>query len=322
MEPKGSGLNCMRCIEIFTVCVISLHVATADYRLAAQPPCEPTVSGVLRVEQFQSKTYGDSRTVRIWLPSDYDAAENAEKRYPVLYMLDGQTLFDKCTAFNNEQELQVDETLTRLIAEKKVRPLIVVGIDSSGQRSHEYRPYRDTIADPTGPEPIGKDLPGFVVNEVMSHIAPRYRVTAEAAETGIGGTSMGAVAALYILLNRPDRLGIGLLESATLPLGNGQLLRDTAFLARGPDRIYIGVGATELAVPGGDKFAAQLRMPLSVANAGFAKMSETLAANLKAAYINRPEVTLVVEPEGNHTAASWARRLPTALSVLYGTGTR
>jgi predicted alpha/beta superfamily hydrolase len=272
----------------------------------------------LRVETFESSIYGDRRTVRIWLPSEYEAPENVEKRYPVLYMFDGQTLFDTCTAFKNEQELEVDETLTRLIAEKKVRPLIVVGIDSSGRRSHEYRPFKDTVADPTAPEPIGKDLPAFVVNEVMRHVSARYRVTADPTETGIGGTSLGAVAALYVLLNRSDRFGIGLIESATLPLGNGQLLRDTAFLARGPDRIYIGVGSTELAVPDGEKFAAQLRMPLSVANPGFVKMSETLASHFKAAYINRPEVTLVVEPNGNHTSASWARRLPNALTVLYG----
>ena len=287
-------------------------------RVAAQAACDPTVTGVLRVETFESSIYGDRRTVRIWLPPEYDTPKNAETRYPVLYLFDGQTLFDKCTAFKNEQELAVDETLTRLITENKVRPLIVVGIDSSGRRSHEYRPFKDTVADPTAPEPIGKDLPAFVVNEVMTYVSGRYRVTADPTETGIGGTSLGAIAALYVLLNRSDRFGIGLIESATLPLGNGQLLRDTAFLARAPDRIYIGVGTTELAVPGGEKFAAQLRMPLSVANPGFARMSETLAAHFKAAYINRPEVTLVVESGGNHTSASWARRLPNALSVLYG----
>ena len=97
------------------------------------------------------------------------------------------------------------------------------------------------------------------------------------------------------------------------------MLRDTAFLARGPDRVYIGVGATELAVPGGDKFAAQLRIPLATANSGFAKMAEALAENLRSAYINRPDVTLVVEPDGNHTAASWARRFPRAITILYGT---
>jgi predicted alpha/beta superfamily hydrolase len=304
--------------HILLVCFVLVSTAGPGHPLAAQAACEPTVTGVLRVETFESKVYGDTRTLRVWLPAGYDAPENAQKRYAVLYMFDGQTLFDKCTAFKNEQELEVDETLTRLIANGQVRSLIVVGIDSSGRRSHEYRPFRDTVADPTAPEPIGKELPAFVVDEVMPHVSSRYRVTVDPTETGIGGTSLGAVAALYVLLNRSDRFGIGLIESATLPLGNGQLLRDTAFLARGPDRIYVGVGAIELAVPGGEKFAAQLRMPLSVANPGFAKMSETLAAHFKAAYINRPEVTLVVDPKGNHTSSSWARRLPNALSVLYG----
>ena len=307
----------MRTLVLFA-CLVIIRGAVPGHRLAAQTPCAPTVTGTLRVESLASSIYGDRRTVRIWLPSEYELPENAEKRYPVLYLFDGQTLFDTCTAFKNERELEVDETLTRLIADKKVRPLIVVGIDSTGRRSHEYRPFRDTVADPTAPEPIGKDLPAFVVDEVMQHVSGRYRVTADPTETGIGGMSLGAVAAVYVLLNRSDRFGIGLIESATLPLGNGQLLRDTAFLARGPDRVYIGVGTTELAVPGGDKFAAQLRMPLSVANPGFAKMSETLAAHFKAAYINRPEVTLVIEPNGNHTSASWARRLPNALTVLYG----
>ena len=272
----------------FVLCLLTLVADTPSNPLAAQTPCSPTVTGALRVEVFESAIYQDRRTVRIWLPSDYEASENALRRYPVLYMFDGQTLFDQCTAFKNEQELKVDETLTRLISEKRVRALIVVGIDSSSRRPHEYRPYKDTVADPTAPEPIGKDLPAFLVNEVMAHVSARYRVTADPAETGIGGTSLGAVAALYVILSRSDRFGIGLIESATLPLGNGQLLRETAHIARGPDRIYIGVGTTELAVPGGDKFAAQLRTSLSVANLGFARMSETLAANLRAGVHQSP----------------------------------
>jgi hypothetical protein len=115
---------------------------------------------------------------------------------------------------------------------------------------------------------------------------------------------------------------MGLLESPSLPLGNGQMLRDTAFLARGPDRVSIGVGSTELAVPQGDKFAAHLRIPLATANAGFAKMAEALAENLRAAYLNRPEVTLFVDPNANHTSASWARRFARAVTVLYGARSR
>jgi len=297
---------------------LAFSLAGAAVPATAQGTCSATVAGDLRVESFQSALYGDTRTVRIWLPAGYDSAANAERRYPVLFMFDGQTLFDACTAFKGEQELQVDETLTRLIAAHEIPPIIVVGIDSSSRRTHEYRPYRDTVADPTAPEPIGKDLPVFVVNEVMPHVSARYRLTADPAQTGIGGTSLGAIAALYVLLNRSDRFGLGLLESPSVPLGNGQMLRDTAFLARGPDRLSIGVGSTELAVPQGEKFAAHLRIPLAAANAGFVKMVEVLAENMRTAYLNRPQVTLVVEPNANHTPASWTRRFPRAIAALYG----
>jgi hypothetical protein len=177
----------------------------------------------------------------------------------------------------------------------------------------------DPIAEPAAVEPIGKVLPSFVVDDVMAYVTPRYRVTSDPTLTGIGGASLAGIAALYVLLSRPDRFGLGLIESPTLPLGNGQMLRDTDHLARGPDRISIGVGTTELAFPGGqgEKFAAATRMPLASANSGFAKMAETLAANLRAAYLNHPDVTLVVEPGANHTVASWSRRFVKAITALY-----
>jgi predicted alpha/beta superfamily hydrolase len=298
-------------------------VALVGVGLSGQPAspvkCSPTVSGDLRIESLESGTYGEKRKIRVWLPAGYDAAANTQT-YPVLYMFDGQTLFDACTAFSGEGEWGIDETLTRLIAEKKIPPMIVVGMDSNSRRGYEYQPWRDVIAEPAALEPIGKLLPAFVVNDVMVYIAGHYRVTTDPARTGIGGASLSGIAALYVLLNRPDRFGMGLIESPTLPLGNGQMLRDTALLARGPDRVSIGVGTTELAFPGGEgvKFAAQTRMPLASANAGFARMAETLAANFRAAYLNHPDVTLVVEPNANHTVASWARRFSSAVTVLYG----
>jgi predicted alpha/beta superfamily hydrolase len=284
----------------------------------AQLPCASTVTGDLHVEHFQSRIYQRQQTVRVWLPPGYRDAANAQRKYPVLYMLDGQTLFDNCTAFVNERELQADETATRLIAEGRIESVIIVGIDSDARRAYEYLPYKDLLTDPKGPEPIGRTLPDFLANEVLPYVAANYRVTSDARQTAIGGASIGGIAALYALLNRPDLFGMGLLESPTLPDGNGQLLRDTGALARGPDRAYIGVGTTELAVPGGDQFAAQLRLTLEAANAGFAKMCEVLASNLRAALLNHPDVLLVVEPNANHTSASWARRFPRAMMFLYG----
>lgn len=301
------------------VTIAALIQLSASVIWAQPKPCVSTAVGDLRVESLESAVYGDRRTVRILLPAGYDDKANAARTYPVLYMFDGQTLFDACTAFSGEGELQIDETVMRLIGEGAIGPLIVIGIDSSTRRSYEYRPYKDTVADPTAPDPIGEKLPPFIGTDVLPYVRTRYRVTRSPAETGIGGTSLGAIAALYVLLQRGDLFGIGLLQSPTLPLGNGQLLRDTELLARGPDRIYIGVGTAEL--PSGivgDRFAAELRISSLVANAGFARMAETLAANLKGAYLNHPEVTLVVEPNANHSSASWARRFPNAIKALYG----
>ena len=284
----------------------------------AQPPCTPTVSGDLRVEKMESKTYGSPLTVRIWLPSDYSQTAQRNLRYPTLYMLDGQTLFDECTAFKGEHELRLDEAVSKLISEGKIPPMIIVGIDSTGRRDYEYAPYKNPVTGAGKPNPIGKQLPSFLADELIPWVRERYRVTNNAAQTGIGGTSLGAAAALYVSLQRPDLFGLALLQSPSLLLGNGQLLRDTALLARAPDRTAIGVGATEFNFPDIDSYFAQYRLTRSEAEAGIVKMTEDLAANLKAARIKRSEVMLVVAPNARHDSASWASRMPDAIIFLFG----
>ena len=87
-------------------------------------------------------------------------------------------------SFHGEHELQVDETLT----EHKIPPMIVVGIDSTQHRESEYAPYKDTIAKPAAAEPIGKQLPSFLADEVIPFVSTRFRVSDSVANTGIGGT--------------------------------------------------------------------------------------------------------------------------------------
>jgi hypothetical protein len=234
-------------------------------------------------------------------------------------MLDGQNAFDDCTAFHGEHELQIDEAVTRLISENKIPPIIVVGIDSSPKRNYEYSPYRDPISDPRAPEPIGKQLPAFLGDEVFPFIASRYRVADDPAHTGIGGTSLGASAALYAVLNRPDLFlfRLAIVESPNLLLGNGQLLRDTEFVVRAPDRIAIGVGDTEVRFPKIEEYLAPLGLAERDTDPGTVKMVETLASNLKGAFFKRPEIMLVVQPEANHTSEFWAQRLPADIEFLY-----
>jgi enterochelin esterase-like enzyme len=212
----------------------------------------------------------------------------------------------------------VDETVTKLISERKIPPIIVVGIDSSTERSHEYSPYGDPISAPRAPEPIGKQLPSFLADEVLPFISTRYRVTDEPAHTGIGGASLGASAALYVALNRPDLFRLALIESPNLLLGNGQLLRDTAFIVRAPDRIAIGIGSREVNFPNIEQYLGPLGLNERDTDPGAVRMAETLASNLKGAYFKHSDVMLVVQLGANHSSQFWAQRLPAAIQFLYG----
>ncbi len=245
----------------------------------AQQPCRFTVVGDLRIEQFQSKIFDRIITLRIWLPPGYTDASEATRKFPTLYMLDGQNAFDQCTAFKGEQELQLDETVTRLITEHKIAPIVVVGIDSAhGEgRDYEYEVWKDPLTDANEKEPHGNELSAFFGIELMPYVSARYRVSDDAAMTGIGGTSVGGFAALYVALNRPDLFGLVLAESPDLWLGNAQLLRDTTFLLRAPDRVSLGVGRAEYNFPQSREYFAPLRLTERDAEAATVRMNQILA---------------------------------------------
>jgi enterochelin esterase-like enzyme len=91
------------------------------------------VTGDLRLHSLMSQIFGNTRTIRVLVPPGYDAPENSTRKYPVLYLLDGQNLFDACLSEVSHHEWEVDETVYRLIREHKIPPLIVVGIDHAGK---------------------------------------------------------------------------------------------------------------------------------------------------------------------------------------------
>jgi enterochelin esterase-like enzyme len=302
----------MACLFALAACVTSCDAQTpAPPQTTAD--CKSTVVGDLQKRTFTSTTFGDPQTLLIWLPPGYNDPANAKKHYPVLYMMDGENLFDACTS-GFHHEWQIDETLTRLIASKEIEPLIVVGINSPGKRrGDEYIPYTDPIF--TAPEPHGKLFPDFLANEVLPLVSRDFRVLKDADHTAIGGSSYGSVAALYTLLHRPDLFGLGLLESTSLQVGNGQLLRETTPLVIGPRRVSVGVGMNEL----GDsvQFARDHGMEPEAFNTGFVQLSGQLAANLKAASLNHPAVVFVKQPGAKHEEQAWAQRFPAAIKFLF-----
>jgi enterochelin esterase-like enzyme len=268
--------------------------------------CKSTVTGTLEMVPFESKVYGDKRLMRVWLPTGYSSSKTSAKRYPVLYLFDAQDLFDRCTSRPGQDEWHVDETLTDLIARKAVQPLIVVGIDNSGpgHREDEYSRY-SAMAD------APQKLSAFMTIEVLPLIDLRYRTISDRTHRGVGGASLGSLAALTLLLDQPDTFGLGLLESTSLQNGNGRVLQETSPLVQGPLRVSVGVGTTE--VPPAE--AAAHGFPYF--DDAFVAMSRTLAENMKKSLMNHPEVKLTVQQGGQHQSKYWSERFGSAVSFLF-----
>lgn len=269
------------------------------------------VTGTLRFHQLESRVFGNTRTLRVLLPPGYDEPANHGRRYPVLYLNDGQNLFDAATSIFNPQEWQVDETVARLVSAGRSVPLIVVGIDNAGRRARpkEYLPYPDAYLQPPLPAPEGKQYPRFLTEEVMPLINATYRTRTEADSTGLGGSSYGAVAALYAVLAKPGVFGRLLLESPSLYLAERQLLKESARHKHWPQRVYLGVGTNETGRANCQPGQAQEEIVQDVL---------TLQRTLQRAGLGASRLKVVIAACARHDENAWARRFPPALEFLYG----
>lgn len=278
-------------------------------------PCQSTVTGDLEIVALKSSVFDNTRDLRVWLPPGYHDAANAERTYPVLYLFDGQLLFDKCTGPGQLNEIRVDEALTDLIQRRAMEPIIVVGIDNgqlSETRNREYQPYFNPLEPVDDPSTLqGNRIPVFMAKDVVPFVSSHYRTSKGAENTGVGGFSAGSVAALECLIQRPDLFGLGLLESTSLQFGNGQLIRETSPILKGPIRVSIGVGTAEA----GPDLSKAFGTP--EIDSAFVRLSQQLAENLKAAWFNHPEVRLTVEQGAAHRLDAWANRVPGDLEFLF-----
>lgn len=236
-------------IAWFTLCSLILAgIAAAcetPLAIAKQEPPHCSVVGDLEIRPFTSRVFHNTRVLRIWLPPGYHSPEKRSDRYPVLYLNDGQDLFDACTSIFNAQEWRVDETATALIQDGKIPPLIIVGIDNAGkkERPNEYLPFPDDTLTPALLKVHGKDYPKFLLDEVMPFINREYRTDPSPAQTGLGGSSYGAGIALYTVMTHLGRFGKLLLESPSLYAHDNYLLRRAGRFTRWPSEVYIGVGS-------------------------------------------------------------------------------
>jgi predicted alpha/beta superfamily hydrolase len=258
------------------------------------------VSGTLRLHELRSRIFRNTRLVRVWLPPGYDAAD--AKRYPVLYLNDGQNLFEPATAFAGV-DWRVGDATGRLIAEGKIPPLIIVGIDNTGKnRGREYIPYRSLDIRLFGPQ--GKCYPEFLRREVMPLIEKHYPVAKGPEHTGLGGSSLGGLIALYTQLAAPGVFGRLLIESPSLWVANRKILEECRSFRDWPYRIYLGMGTREVGNTAKDERASN--------------DVRELESVLRAAGLGKARLKVRIEEGAGHNEAAWGARFPEALEFLYG----
>jgi predicted alpha/beta superfamily hydrolase len=261
-------------------------------------------AGDLRLHEFQSRIFRNTRFLRVWLPPGYDQNENSGRRYPVLYLNDGQNLFENSTSFTGV-EWQVDETADRLIREGAVPPMIMVGIDNAGkERFREYMPHRSL--QPMMLRVQGQNYPNFLAKEVMPFIARDYRVASGPENTGLGGSSLGALISLYTAAVRPGLIGRLLLESPSLWASNRQMLRDSRKIKRWPERVFLASGTAEAGREDKDR--------------SMVDDVREMASIFSRAGLDVKRLHLHIDEGATHHESAWAKRFPEALTFLFGTG--
>lgn len=288
MEGKGNpndgwetGRN-----RTFSLSTVQMTLARAFGEETPAPP--PSLTGVIRRHEAFPSTFVTPRDVFVYLPPGYE--KDAAKRYPVLYMQDGQNVFDGTSA---GAEWQMDETAERLIRAGELPPVIIVGIANTPQRMAEYTPPGNASTETTG------DIYArFLIQELKPFIDRTYHTRPEAASTGIGGSSLGGLIALYIGLNHPEVTGHILALSPSAWWNDEQIIAMVRALDRKPTvRLYTDIGTGE-----------GTRM-LDVTRRLYDALHEK-------GWTDGVDLLYVEDPDALHTDAAWAARVEPALRFM------
>jgi predicted alpha/beta superfamily hydrolase len=194
-----------------------------------------------RIYDFESHIFGNSRQVTVYLPAGYD--EKEDRRYPVLYMQDGQNLFDADRAFVPGQHWRLQEAADHAIGERTASPMIIVGVDHSGVgRMEEYTPVRDAKHNGGG---RAGDYARFIAEELKPAIDARFRTLSDPANTAISGSSLGGLMSLYAIFTRPDLFGRAAAMSPSVWWGDRAILETVEAYDGAPPRLWVDIGGRE-----------------------------------------------------------------------------
>lgn len=250
---------------------------------------------------------GPTRHVEVWLPPGYDSATST--RYPVLYMSDGQNLFDPRIA-NTGVDWGVDEAVMRLVERGVIPPVIVVGVWSGAERVREYVPWLRA-----------SDYAHFLVEELMPRVDAEFRTLTGPRNTAVMGSSGGGLLSFYLVTHHPDHFGACGCVSTHFPLSEAvvQQLFPGAVTASTPDTTPYIVRdiARGLRAPRGVRYWFDYG-GLGLDSAYGPTHDAVRAWLLGQGLVEGRDFVIRRYPEATHNEASWRARLDDPLTFLFG----
>lgn len=250
--------------------------------------------GSLKVlRRLHSPQLGNERDIFVYLPPSYATGDS---RYPVIYMHDGQNLFDARTSFAGEWN--VDGTID--YASNEGIEAIVVGVPNIGaERANEYSPFDD----PKHGRGKGDAYLSFITDTLKPTIDADFRTQPDRDATGIAGSSMGGLISLYALFQRPDVFGFAGVMSPALWYGERKVFEYLAKSRKVDGRIYVDVGTKE----GSQEMQDVIRL------------RETL---VELGYVPGQDMLCMIDLGAGHNEAAWARRVGKQLRFFLSCQTR
>ena len=262
-----------------------------------------------RHEVFLSR-YVLPRNLDVWCPPGY--AEEGAQPYPVLYMHDGQNLFDDSISYGSIS-WGIDRAMTRLMQEGNIRGAIVVGIWNSPIRWRDYMPekpyespgmakHHEAFLETTGGIPVSNSYLRFLVEEVKPFIDAQYRTLPDRRNTFVMGSSMGGLISLYAISEYPHIFSSAACISTHWPIGGTELVDEMARGLPNPatHKLYFDFGTETL---DSDYEPYQRRMDAHLRKAGYVE--------------NRNWITRKFEG-AEHSERSWRLRVHIPLEFLLG----
>ncbi len=261
-----------------------------------QPHQGGSLTGAFRLHaQVPSQHLQHKRDVLVWLPPNYSEAS----RYPVLYVHDGNNLFDRRTTFGGV-EWQLDENARRLIQQQQIHPVIIVGIYNTADRMAEYIWHADTYNGNTHGGK-GADYARFLVKELKPFIDQTYSTRPEREHTAIMGSSLGGLISFDTARAYPEVFSkVGML-SPSVWWKDQQAVKDIASLSKNT-RVWVDMGTREGQNPDAMLGAAK-NFVSGLESAGFEHFKN---------------LAFHIEEGGDHSESAWARRIHRPLSFFYG----